>query len=85
MPDLNKIITFSIINATGVAEVAAGNFHDLGLVWGIELVGLNGMQHYHKDTHMMGNYTERQKKLITSSKRRSLKSTASKLIIFRHR
>ena len=30
-------------------------------------------------------YTERQKKLITSSERRSLKSTASKLIIFRHR
>ena len=30
-------------------------------------------------------YTERQMKLITSSERRSLKSTASKLIIFRHR
>ena len=30
-------------------------------------------------------YTERQKKLTTSSERRSLKSTAWKLIIFRHR
>ena len=30
-------------------------------------------------------YTERQKKLITSSGRRSLKSTASKLIIFGHK
>ena len=29
-------------------------------------------------------YTERQKKLITSSERRLLKSTASKLIILRH-
>ena len=32
-----------------------------------------------------GIYTERQKKLITSSGRRSLKSTASKLIIFGHK
>ena len=31
------------------------------------------------------NYTERDKKLITSSERRSLKSTASELIIFGHR
>ena len=31
------------------------------------------------------NYTERQKKLITSSGRRPLKSTASKLIIFAHK
>ena len=30
------------------------------------------------------DYTERQEKLVTSSERRSLKSTASKLIIFRH-
>ena len=30
-------------------------------------------------------YTERQKKLITSSERHSLKSTASKLFIFGHR
>ena len=30
-------------------------------------------------------YTERQKKLITSSERRSLKFTQSKLIIFGHR
>ena len=30
-------------------------------------------------------YTERQKKLITSSERHSLKSTASELIIFGHR
>ena len=30
------------------------------------------------------NYTERQKKPITSTERRPLKSTASKLIIFRH-
>ena len=31
------------------------------------------------------NYTERQKKLITSSEWHSLKSTASKWFIFRHR
>ena len=33
----------------------------------------------------LGRYTERQKKLITSSARRSLKSTLSKLIIFGHK
>ena len=33
---------------------------------------------------ILNMYTERQKKLITSSQRDSLKSTASKLIIFRH-
>ena len=34
---------------------------------------------------LLQNYTERQKKLITSLERRALKSTASKLIIVRHR
>ena len=38
-----------------------------------------------KYTFICNIYTEHQKKLITSSERRSLKSTASKLIIFRHR
>ena len=37
------------------------------------------------DLNQICLYTERQKKLITSSGRRSLKSTASKLIIFGHK
>ena len=35
-------------------------------------------------THKIINYTERQKKLITSSERHSLKSKALKLIIIGH-